>query len=131
MQAEQLAGLWHRRKRLAELTRKTMSTADITTPLPYDNKAGGHVFAKVVSSKKLDDKDWRAIEKAMNEMQARLPVRFVVSTALKDLISEARLRRYEQNKKNFVGDTYRPDTWDMGEEANAVLPRDESEVVAV
>jgi hypothetical protein len=118
-------------KRLAELTRKTMSTADITTPLPYDNKAGGHVFAKVVSSKKLDDKDWRAIEKAMNEMQARLPVRFVVSTALKDLITEARLRRYEQNKKSFVGDTYRPDTWDMGEEANAVLPRDESEVVAV
>jgi hypothetical protein len=108
-----------------------METADITKPLPYDDKAGGHVFAKVVSSKKLDDKDWRAIEKAMNEMQARLPVRFIVSAALKDLITEARLRRYEQNKKSFTGDTYRPDTWDMGEEANAVLPRDESEVAVV
>ena len=84
-----------------------------------------------MSTKKLDDKDWRAIEKAMNEIQARLPVRFVVSTALKELITEARLRRYEQSKKSFVGDTYRPDTWDMGEEANAVLPRDESEVIAV
>ena len=50
-------------KRLAELTRKTISTDDITKPLTYDDKAGGHVFAKVVSSKKLDDKDWRAIEK--------------------------------------------------------------------
>lgn len=116
-------------KRLAELTRKTISTDDITKPLTYDDKAGGHVFAKVVSSKKLDDKDWRAIEKAMNEMQARLPIRFVVSTALKDLVTEARLRRYEQTKKHFAGDSYRPDTWDMGEEANAVLPRTEPEVI--
>lgn len=113
-------------KRLLDLTRKTMLTSDITAPLPYDDKAAGHVFAKVVSSKKLDETDWRAIEKGMNEMQARLPVRFIVSSALKDLITESRLRRYEQNKKSFTGDTYRPDTWDMGEEANAVLPRGES-----
>ena len=112
-------------KRLAEMTRKTMETDDITKPLPYDEKAGGHVFAKLVSAKKLDDKDWRAVEKAMNEMQARLPVRFIVSSALKDLITEARLRSYENSKKHFVGESFRPDTWDMGEEANAVLPRDE------
>jgi hypothetical protein len=117
-------------KRLAEMTRKTMETADITKPLPYDEKAGGHVFAKLVSSKKLDDKDWRAVEKAMNEMQARLPVRFIVSTALKDLIAEARLRSYENSKKHFVSASFRPDTWDMGEEANAVLPRDERVVEA-
>ena len=116
---------------LAGLTRKTMETADITTPLPYDDKAGGHVFAKLVSAKKLDDKDWRAIEKAMNEMQSRLPVRFVVLPGLKDLITEARLRMYENSKKHFVGQSFRPDTWDMGEEANAVLPRDESEVTPV
>ena len=117
-------------KRLAEMTRKTMETADITKPLPYDEKAGGHVFAKLVSAKKLDDKDWRAVEKAMNEMQARLPVRFIVSSALKDLITEARLRSYEHSKKHFVGESFRPDTWDMGEEANAVLPRDERVVEA-
>lgn len=116
---------------LAGLTRKTMETADITKFLPYDDKAGGHMFAKLVSAKKLDDKDWRAIEKAMNEMQSRLPVRFVVSPGLKDLITEARLRLYENSKKHFVGQSFRPDTWDMGEEANAVLPRDESEVTTV
>lgn len=116
-------------KRLAEMTKKTQDATNIMKPLHYDSKAGGHVFAKVVSSKKLDDKDWRAIEKAMNEMQARLPVRFVVDTGLKSLITEARLRRYEQTKKHFAGDAYRPDTWDMGEEANAVLPRDEDEAV--
>ena len=112
-------------KRLAEL-----DTSDITKPLAYDDKALGHVFAKVVSTKKLDAKDWRAIEKAMNEMAARLPVKFVVPTALKDLISEARLREYEQSKKHYVGgQQFRPDTWDMGEEANAVLPRTEPEVI--
>lgn len=116
-------------KRLAAMIRKTIDTTDITAPLAFDEKAGGHMFAKVVSAKKLDDKDWRAIEKAMNEMQARLPIRFVVSTELKELIAEARLRRYEHNKKSFVGDVYRPDTWDMGEESNAVLPRDVSEVI--
>jgi hypothetical protein len=117
-------------KRLAELTNKTLDTSDITKPLAYDDKASGHVFAKVVSTKKLDAKDWRAIEKAMNEMAARLPVKFVVPTALKDLISEARLREYEQSKKHYVGgQQFRPDTWDMGEEANAVLPRTEPDEI--
>ena len=117
-------------KRLAELTKKTLDTSDITKPLPYDDDAGGHAFAKVVSTKKLDEKDWRAIEKAMNEMAARLPIKFVVPKALQSLIEEGRLRSYEQSKKHYVqGQQFRPDTWDMGEEANSVLPRTEPEVV--
>ena len=117
-------------KRLAELTKKTLDTSDITKPLPYDDDAGGHAFAKVVSTKKLDEKDWRAIEKAMNEMAARLPIKFVVPKALQTLIEEGRLRSYEQSKKHYVqGQQFRPDTWDMGEEANSVLPRTEPEVV--
>ena len=117
-------------KRLAELTKKTLDTSDITKPLPYDDDAGGHAFAKVVSTKKLDEKDWRAIEKAMNEMAARLPIKFVVPKALQSLIEEGRLRSYEQSKKHYVqGQQFRPDTWGMGEEANSVLPRTEPEVV--
>lgn len=117
-------------KRLAELTKKTLDTSDITKPLPYDDDAGGHAFAKVVSTKKLDEKDWRAIEKAMNEMAARLPIKFVVPKALQTLIEEGRLRSYEQSKKHYVqGQQFHPDTWDMGEEANSVLPRTEPEVV--
>jgi hypothetical protein len=63
-------------------------------------------------------------------MAARLPVRFVIPKAFLDLVTEARTRRYEQTKKHYKGQAYRPDTWDMGEEANAVLPRAEPEVVA-
>lgn len=111
-------------KRLAELTKKTLDASDITKPLPYHSDVGGNVFAKLVVTKKIDDKDWRAIEKAMNEMAARLPVKFVVSSALQTLVDQARLRSYEQSKKHFVGgQQFRPETWDMGEEANSVLPR--------
>lgn len=117
-------------KRLSELTKKTLDTSDITKPLAYDDQASGHVLAKVVSTKKLDEKDWRAIEKAMNEMAARLPIKFVVSKALQVLIEESRLRSYERSKKHYLGgQQFRPDTWDMGEEANAVLPRTEPEIV--
>ena len=117
-------------KRLAELTKKTIDTSDITKPLAYDDDVGGHVFAKVVSTKKLDEKDWRAIEKAMNEMAARLPIKFVVPKALQTLIEESRLRSYEKSKKHFVGgQQFRPETWDMGDEANAVLPRTETDII--
>jgi hypothetical protein len=117
-------------KKLAELTNKTREANDITTPLVFDDKEKAHIFAKVVATKKMDDKDWRAIEKAMNEMAARLPIRFVVPKTFVELISEARLRRYEQTKKHYKGQEFKPDTWDMGEEANAVLPRTAPDVVA-
>lgn len=111
-------------KRLVELTKKTLDASDIAKPLAYDKDQGGNVFAKVIVTKKIDDKDWRAIEKAMNELAARLPIKFVVPQALQTLVDQARLRRYEQSKKHFVeGQQFRPETWDMGEEANAVLPR--------
>ncbi len=112
-------------KKLADLTRKTLDASDITKPLPYDSDNGGFVFAKLVSTKKFDDKDWRAIEKALSEVEARLPVRFVVPTGLTSYVSQARLRRYEQTKKHYTGQEFRPDTWDLGEEANKMLPRDE------
>ena len=117
-------------KRLAELTKKTLDASDVTKPLVFDDDEKGHVFAKVVATKNMDDKDWRAIEKAMNEMAARLPVRFVVPKAFVEMIEEARLRRYEQTKKHYKGQEFKPDTWDMGEEANAVLPRAEPGVTA-
>jgi hypothetical protein len=116
-------------KRLAELTQKTVDASDVTKSLVYDSEFGGHAVAKMFTTKKIDDKDWRAIEKALNEMSARLPVRFVVPKAFLEMIEEARLRRYEQTKKHYKGQAFRPDTWDMGEEANAVLPREEPEVI--
>ncbi len=44
---------------------------------------------------------------------------------------DSRLRRYEQSKMHYVKEQqFYPETWYMGEEANAVLPRAEPEIAA-
>ena len=64
----------------------------------------------------------------MNELQARLPVKFVVPADLTKLVAERRLRKYDSAKKAFAHQEFKPATWDLGEEANAVLPRAQAEV---
>lgn len=44
---------------------------------------------------------------------------------------QASLLRFEQGTKSFVGDTYRPETWEMGEEAKSVLPSNKLELEPV
>jgi hypothetical protein len=46
------------------------------------------------------------------------------------LVEERRLRRDQSAKRHYTHQEFKPDTWDMGDEANAVLPREEPEVVA-
>ena len=117
-------------KRLQALLGKTRQLDDMTAPLKFDSETGGFAFGKLVAMRKFDDVDWRAIEKAMSELEARLPVKFVVPKELTQIVEERRLRRYQSAKKHYTHQEFKPDTWDMGEEANAVLPRTEPEVVA-
>ena len=117
-------------KRLQILLGMTKPLDDLTAPLKFDSNSGGFVFAKLVAMRKFDDIDWRAIEKAMAELQARLPIKFQVPKQFTDLVGERRLRRYQSAKKHFTHQEFKPDTWDMGEEANSVLPRSELEVAA-
>lgn len=117
-------------KNLQALLGKTRPLEDMTAPLKFDSAAGGFAFGKLVALRKFDDVDWRAIEKAMNELEARLPVKFVVPKELMQIVDERRLRRYQSAKKHYTHQEFKPDTWDMGDEANAVLPRTEQEVVA-
>ena len=116
-------------KRLQGLLSLTKPLTDLTAPLKYDSSSQGFVVAKIVAMRKFDDVDWRAIEKAMSEFEARLPIKFVVPRELSHLIEQRRLRRYQSAKKHFTDQEFKPDTWDMGEEANAVLPRTEPEVI--
>lgn len=111
--------------RLSELLRETRSKEDLMAPLTYDKDNGGHKFGTLVTTKKLDDIDWRAIEKGLNELAARLPIKVVLPKALLEIVEERRLQRYQNSKKKFTQQEFRPDTWDMGEEANAALPRPE------
>lgn len=117
-------------KRLQSLVGMTKPIDDLTAPLKFDSDAGGFTFAKIVSTRKFDDIDWRAIEKAMAEFEARLPIKFVVPRELTSLVNKRRLCKYQSAKKHFTNQEFKPDTWDLGEEANSVLPREEPEVVA-
>ena len=110
-------------KRLQGMLGLTKPLEDLTAPLKFDSSAQGFAFAKIVAMRKFDDVDWRAIEKAMAEFEARLPIKFVIPRELTQLVDERRLRRYQSAKKHFTDQEFKPDTWDMGEEANAVLPR--------
>jgi hypothetical protein len=116
-------------KRLQALLGKTRPLDDMTAPLKFDSEAGGFAFGKLVAMRKFDDVDWRAIEKAMNELEARLPVKFVVPKELTQIVEERRLRRYQSAKKHYTHQEFHPDTWDLGDEANGVLPRNEPEVI--
>ena len=116
-------------KRLKYLQSATKPLTDLTAPLKFDSSAGGFIFAKLVAKRKFDDTDWRAIEKAMAELEARLPVKFEVPADLTKLVEERRLRRYLSAKKHHIDQEFNPDTWDLGEEANATLPRKESSVI--
>ena len=116
-------------KHLQALLGKTRPLDDMTAPLKFDSAAGGFAFGKLVAMRKFDDVDWRAIEKAMNELEARLPIKFIVPIELTKLVEERRLRRYQSAKKHYTHQEFKPDTWDMGDEANAVLPRTEPEVI--
>lgn len=119
-----------RGKSLKGLLGMTKPIDDLTSPLKFDSDAGGFIFAKLVAMRKFDDVDWRAIEKAMSELEARLPIKFEVPAELTKLVEERRLRRYQSAKKHYAQQEFKPDTWDLGDEANAVLPRTEPEVVA-
>lgn len=116
-------------KRLQALLGLTKPLDNLSAPLNFDSAAGGFVFAKLVALRQFDDVDWRAIEKAMGELAARLPVKFVVPSELTKLVEQRRLRRYQSAKKHYSHQEFKPDTWDMGDEANSTLPRTEPEVI--
>ncbi|NBT06457.1 MAG: hypothetical protein EBS54_06945, partial [Betaproteobacteria bacterium] len=63
---------------LRSLIESTQDLSSINDPLPYDKDNNGHMFAKVLFTKRIDDVDWRAVEKALSELQARLPIKVVV-----------------------------------------------------
>jgi dihydroorotase-like cyclic amidohydrolase len=102
------------------------STKDISSleePLAYDKKNGGYLFGKVMFTKKIDDIDWRAMEKAFNEIAARLPVKLVIHSELQRIIEQRKLRHYEATKQHHKHLELKPELWDLGKEANSVYDK--------
>ena len=114
-------------KELQAMLKQTKDISSFNNVLPFDKQNNGHSVAKVLLTKKIDDVDWRAIEKAMSEIQARLPIKFVVSNEFINVVEKRRLQRYTQAKKHYKGIEFTPEVWDLGDEANAVLSRHKTE----
>lgn len=109
-----------RGRELSEMLNSTKEISSLEAPLAYDKKNGGYMFGKVMFTKKIDDIDWRAMEKAFNEIQARLPVKLVVHPELQRIIDQRKLKRYEATKQHHKHIELKPDLWDLGKEANSM-----------
>ena len=105
--------------KLDELVKSTKDINKIEDPLSFDSKNSGYVFAKLLFTKKPDDTDWRAMEKALAEISARLPIKFVINKEAAEFVKARRDQRYEQIKQKSKGIDLKPDLWDLGAEANA------------
>ena len=111
--------------KLDELVKSTKDINKIEEPLSFDSKNSGHVFAKLLFTKKPDDTDWRAMEKALAEISARLPIKFVINKEAREFVQARREQRYEQIKQKSKGIDLKPDLWDLGAEANAAYKTSE------
>ncbi len=88
------------------------------------------IFAKLVAMRSFNDKDCRAIEKTMRELEARLPVKFEAPADLTKLLDLRGLRRHQVTKKQYTQQEFKPKICNMGDETNVALPREEPEEVA-
>lgn len=69
--------------------------------------------------KKPDDTDWRAMKKALAELEARLPIRFVVNQEAEKIWEKRKMARYEHNKTQYQAIEFKPEQWDLGRDAEA------------
>lgn len=108
-------------KELKDLLRSTQSIESLAETLPQENGfPNNYVFGRLMFTKKPDDTDWRAMRKALAELEARLPIRFVVNAEAELMWEERKLIRYENNKTQYQAIEFKPELWDLGRDANAV-----------
>ena len=107
-------------RELSDLLASTKPIERIDAPLAYDKQNGGYMFGRVMFTKRIDDVDWRAMEKAFAEIQARLPIKIVVHPEMAKLVEQRKLKRYEATKEHHQRIELKPDLWDLGKEANAM-----------
>ena len=107
-------------RELSALLNSTKEIEQVDAPLAYDKKNGGYMFGKVMFTKRIDDVDWRAMEKAFAEIEARLPIKFVIHSEMINIVEQRKLKHYEATKRQYKGIELKPEHWDFGVEANSV-----------
>jgi dihydroorotase-like cyclic amidohydrolase len=96
------------------------SNQEATVSAAPGDTNGGYLFGRVRFTKRIDDVDWRVMEKAFAEIQARLPIKIVVHPETAKVVEQRKLKRYEATKEHHQRIELKPDLWDLGKEANAM-----------
>jgi len=107
-------------KELKLLVDSTKQLEDFNRNLPRGPKIKDYQCGTLFVTKRLDDTDWRAIKKAIAELEARLPVRISLNSEVERIWKTRRDQRFEATKVAYEQMEMRPELWDMGQEANAV-----------
>lgn len=86
--------------------------------LSRDKDSRNFVFAKITFTKALVDAyDWRAVKKALAEVESRLPIRVQFVAAAEEVYKQTITHRYTQAKQNAKDVEFKPALWDYGTEA--------------
>lgn len=105
------------------LVKKTRKVNNLMSPFKEDKKAMGYCVAKVFFTKKMDDTDLRMLQKAFDEIAARLPVKLVMDKQVLEMHKERAMQRYEMLKQESPDTAIKPSEWDYGTAANSVYEK--------
>ena len=98
--------------------------------LPTDKETKGFVFGKLQFTKQPDLADWRAMRKALAEIESRLPIKFMFNQKAEMEWEKGRNELYAKAKADDAGNELKPDTWDFGREADVVRKVENDNVAA-
>lgn len=103
-------------KALVDATRPQIKQLSLL--LPKDKDSNNFVFAKLLFDKAfVDAYDWRAVKKALAEIESRLPIKVQFIAAAEEAYKATITHRYTQAKQNAKDVEFKPALWDYGTEA--------------
>lgn len=105
---------------IGELVKKTRDINNSVSPFKMDKKTLHFAVATVYFTKKVDDTDFRLLQKAFDEIASRLPVKLVVKKESAEYFEKRRAQRYEKLKVEAKDVMVKPEKWDYGIAANQV-----------
>jgi hypothetical protein len=103
-----------------ELVKRTKELNNSVSPFKQDKKTYQFSVATVFFTKKVDDTDFRLLQKAFDEISSRLPVKLVVKKEATTYFEQRRSQRYEKLKVESDDVMVKPEKWDYGFAANSI-----------
>ena len=105
---------------IGSLVKRTQLINNNVSPFSVDKKTFQYSVATVFFTKKVDDTDFRLLQKAFDEIASRLPVKLVIKKEASEHFEKRRAQRYESLKVEAKDVMVKPEKWDYGFAANQV-----------